>query len=130
MDGDMPMVRKTFAEGALDLAPGFPFNMALVVACEKASIKFDMSTSPSLMVYPMEGEAFAPELPKPNIGPSTETSGNLSDLGGYYNEIKYFIDCIKSGKTPTVLTPADARDAVRICLAETESVRTNQVVNL
>ncbi len=121
---------KTFAEGALDLAPGFPFNMALVVACEKASIKFDMSTSPSLMVYPMEGEAFAPELPKPNIGPSTETSGNLSDLGGYYNEIKYFIDCIKSGKTPTVLTPADARDAVRICLAETESVRTNQVVNL
>ncbi len=121
---------KTYAEGALNLAPGFPFNMALLVACEKATLKLDISSSPSLMVYPFEGEAFAPELPKPSIGQSTETSGNISDLGGYFNEIKYFIDCIKAGKTPDIVKPEDAREAVKICLAVTESAETNKVVEL
>ncbi|MHB0911957.1 MAG: Gfo/Idh/MocA family protein [Armatimonadota bacterium] len=121
---------KSYAEGTFELAPGFPFNMALLVACEGATFKFDMSASPSLMVYPFEGEAYAPELPKPNIGASTETSGNISDLGGYYNEIKYFIDCVKSGREPEVVTPKDAREAVRVCLAVTESAKTDQVVDL
>ena len=121
---------KSYAEASLNLGPGFPFNMALLVACEKATIKFDMSASPSLMVYPFEGEAYAPELPKSNIGPSTETSGNISDLGGYFNEIKYFIDCIKADKKLEIVTPEDAREAVRICLAAAKSAETDQVVEL
>ena len=118
------------SEGALDLANGFPFNMALLVACEKATLKFDISMSPSLMVYPTDEEAFAPEMAKPNIGSSTETSGNISDLGGYYNEIKYYIDCLKANKAPEKVTIEDAREAVRICVAEAKSVDTGEIVEL
>lgn len=120
----------SYAEGSLIMSETYPFNMSMVIACEKASIKLDSGADPSLMVYPNEGEPYAPELPSPEIGESTETSGNLSSLGGYYNEIKYFVGCLKEGKKPTVVTPEDGREAVKICLAITKSAETGQTVEL
>ncbi len=121
---------KSAAEGSLNLAPGFPFNMALLAACEKATIRFDSAASPTLVVYPFDGASFAPPLPDPNIGVSTETQGNIGSLGGYYNEIKYFLDCLEAGRKPAVVTPEEARESVRFSLAVAESARTGQVVKL
>lgn len=121
---------KSAAEGSLVLAPGFPFNMALLVACEKATIRFDSAASPSLVVYPFQGATYAPPLPAPNIGVSTESLGNIGSLGGYYNEIKYYLDCLEAGKHPDVVTPEAAREAVRLCLAVAESARIRRVVEL
>ncbi len=117
---------KSLAEGSLVLAPGYPFSMSLLVACEKATIRYDSGVSPSLVVYPMEGETFAPPLPAPMVSASTETQGNIGSLGGYYNEIKYFLDCLEAGKTPNVVTAEDARESVRISLAVAESARTGR----
>jgi predicted dehydrogenase len=121
---------KSLAEGSLVLAPSFPFNMSLLVACEKATIRYDSGASPSLVVYPMEGETFAPPLPEPKVSVSTETQGNIGSLGGYYNEIKYFLDCLEADKTPDVVTPEDARESVRISLAAAESARTGKTQKL
>ena len=121
---------KSFAEGSLVLAPTFPFNMSLLVACEKATIRLDSGGSPSLMVYPFEGEPFAPSLPAPKVSVSSDAQGNIGSLGGYYNEIKYFLDCLAAGKKPEVVTPQDAREAVRISLAVRESAITGNTVRL
>jgi predicted dehydrogenase len=104
--------------------------MSLLVACEKATIRFDSGASPSLVVYPMEGEPFAPPLPAPQVGVSTETQGNIGSLGGYYNEIKYFLNCVEAGRDPELVTPKDAREAVRISLAVRESARTGKTVKV
>lgn len=120
----------SFAEGSLDMSTNYPFNMALLVNCEKASIRFDMALDPSLMVFPTEGEPFAPELPDAGIGSSTETSGNISSLGGYYNEIKYYLECLKADKYPEIVTPQAARMAVKICLAAAKSVEQGGPVEL
>jgi len=121
---------KSYAEGSLIMSETFPFGMSLVVSMDKASIKLDSGAVPSLMVYPAEGEPFAPELPAPEIGASTETSGNLSSLGGYYNEIKYFLGCLKAGKQPDIVTPEDAKEAVRICLAVAKAAETGKEIEL
>jgi predicted dehydrogenase len=121
---------RSFAEGSLSLAPGFPFNMSLLVACEKATIKFDSGASPSLVLYPLDGPPYAPELPTPKIGVSAETQGNIASLGGYFNEIQYFTSCLVSGKKPDVVTPEEAREAVRICLAARESAITGKTISL
>lgn len=121
---------RSCAEGSLALAPAFPFNMGLVVACEKATIRFDSAASPTLMVYPAGAPAYAPPLPAPEIGDSTETQGNIGSLGGYYNEIKYYLDCLEAGRAPAVVTPETAREAVRFCLAAAESARTGKIVEL
>ncbi|MCE5315090.1 MAG: Gfo/Idh/MocA family oxidoreductase [Armatimonadota bacterium] len=121
---------RSFAEGSLIMSETYPFNMALIVSLQTACIKLDTGLDQSLMVYPNECEPFAPDLPSPEIGASTETSGNLSSLGGYYNEIKYFIECLKANKKPEVVTPEDGREAVKICLAVTKSAETGCVVDL
>jgi predicted dehydrogenase len=121
---------KSAAEGSLYLSPVFPFNMALLVACEKATIRFDSAASPSLVVYPFEGPAFAPTLPEPNVGVSSETQGNIGSLGGYYNEIKYYLDCLEAGQKPRIVTPEGARESVRFSLAAAESARTGKIIDL
>ena len=120
----------SYAECSLDLAPGFPFTMSLIVAAEKATIKLDSSASPSLMVYPVDGENYAPELPTQDISSSPESAGNISSLGGYFNEINYFVDCIIAGKKPEIVTPESARNAVRIVLAAAKSAKTGNAVDL
>jgi|YNPNPStandDraft_1061719.scaffolds.fasta_scaffold00003_35 predicted dehydrogenase len=120
----------SYAEGSLALSTPFPFNMALTVCCENGSIKFDMAVSPSLMVYPNDGEPFAPEVPEIEVGSSETTGGNISSLGGYYNEIEYFVNCVADGVEPEIVTPQSAREAVKICLAARESAQSETIVNI
>jgi len=115
-------------ESSLSLPADYPFTMALQVMCEKATITFDNRLCPSLMVYPVNGEPFAPTLPAPNLSAAGNAGGNISDLGGYFNEIKYFVDCVKSGVEPMIITAQDAREAVRLCLAVKESATTGKIV--
>jgi len=39
-------------------------------------------------------------------------------LGGYFNELQYFTNCLKSGKQPEIATLKEARDAVAMALRE------------
>ncbi len=119
-----------YAEACLAMSPTYPFTMSLLVVMEKGNIRLDSGLNPSLMVYPAEGEAFAPELPQADVKASTEATGNISSLGGYFFEVKYFIDCLKAGKKPTIVTPQAARDAVKICLAARKSAETGKAVEL
>jgi predicted dehydrogenase len=121
---------KSIAEGGWALPGTFPFNMALTVVCEKATFKFDMAASPSLMVYPEQGDAFAPEVPEPKVESTGDAGGNLSSLGGYFNEIQYYMSCVEAGRKPEVVTPQDAREAVRLCLAAREAAQSGKIVNM
>jgi predicted dehydrogenase len=121
---------KSFAEGSLDLSPSFPFTMALIVACEGATIKLDSGASPSLMVYPMDGDSYAPIVPEVSVGASAGGGGNISSLGGYFLEIKYFAECVKAGMKPEIVTPWTAREAVRLCLAARKSAENAVPINL
>lgn len=121
---------QTSVHSSLALKQGFPFNMSLTVACEKATIKFDSSADPSLMVYTDDAEPFAPELPEPMVDESSDHIGNIRALGGYFNEINYFLSCIRENRNPTIVTPETAREAVRLCLAVRKSVETGEIVEL
>jgi len=84
-------------EGSWDYPPSFPFEMSYIAAFEKATVVF--SSIHGLKVYPAEGESFTPELKKECLAQS-DTGGNISDLGGYYNELFYFVDCLNKNITP------------------------------
>ncbi len=49
---------------------------------------------------------------------SVEGGGNISDLGGYYNELKYFTDCLKAGKKPEKAGLATAAESVKFVREE------------
>jgi predicted dehydrogenase len=101
------------AEGDWIGDPAFPFEMNFQIFCEKATITYSSAKSPSLSVYPKEGGEEHPAFEPGD---------------GYHNEIHYFLDCIGKNITPTVVTPAEAREALVIAWAEIESVKTGKTV--
>ena len=117
------------AEGSLAMPEGFPFTNQLLVVCEKGSVQFDLTGSPSVTVRREGHPDEHPEVPTVDAG-TAEAGGNVSSLGGYLNEIVYFLDCIKYGRHPEIITPEEAAFAVMLSLAATESAETGQVVEV
>jgi len=44
--------------------------------------------------------------------------------------LKYFIECARTGKAPTVVTAQDGLTAVEICEAEERSIKERQIIKL
>ncbi len=59
---------------------------------------------------------------------SVNVGGNISDLGAYYNEDKYWIECLENDKYPEIVTPEDAIASLGIIFKEIESVKTGKEV--
>jgi len=106
------------AEGGWGFPAQFPFCMKYTALFEKGTLDYNCNNSPALMLYPADGgKPKAIKPPKPKVG-AAAAGGNISDLGGYYNEIKYFIDCLRKGEKPTITTPEDARDSLALVVKE------------
>ncbi len=120
---------KSSIEVSFGLPQGWPFQMALLVVGERGTIQLASTKSPSLVIYPASGGSHAPAVPKPT-GKASATGGNVSDLGGYLNEINYFLDCVRNDKVPDLVSLVDAREAVRICLAAQQSMESGEAVKL
>jgi hypothetical protein len=49
-------------------------------------------------------------------------AGNLSSLGGYYNELAYLTNCIANNKPLEVVTPESSRESLRLVLDEVAQI--------
>lgn len=92
----------------------YPFQMFFYVNLEHATLDFNWSRTP-LTVYLEDGTSYVPDL---------------SPLYGHTWEIDYFLDCIAHDTPPSIVTPMDARESVRLVLAEKEAVQSRQYVSL
>lgn len=50
--------------------------------------------------------------------------------GALREEFAYFFRCIREGRPPSIITPEESMEAVRVCLAAEESARTGKVIQL
>jgi len=98
-------------EGSWDYSSSFPFEMSYIAALEKATVVF--SSLHGISVCLANGERFCPELEKACLAQS-DSGGNISDLGGYYNELYYFIDCVNKGVHPVKAPLVDGARAVEL----------------
>jgi predicted dehydrogenase len=96
------------AEASWAVTAGHGFNMNFKVIFENATVVYDCSKTPAMMVYPADGDGFAPQLEPGD---------------GYSREVAHFFKCLKSGKCDPVLTPEQSRDTIKLVLAEKESAR-------
>jgi predicted dehydrogenase len=115
-----------FAEGSADCAPRFPFTMAYTAVFERGTLQYSNRLSPTLTLYHEDGEVTVPKLPNPLGEAATgyATAGlNITATSGYYFEQRAFLDCVRSGVFPSVVTPETGRDTVRLVRLEMESVR-------
>jgi predicted dehydrogenase len=103
------------AESTWRMAPAFGFEMSFVVVLERATILFDSTRTPAFRVLPAEAAAFTPEVP----------SGD-----GYSREVDHFARAIAGKPVEPVITPVEARDTIRLVLAEKQSAREGRRVAL
>ncbi len=57
-----------------------------------------------------------------------EMGGNVAGLSGYWEEIEYFIDCIRKDEFPEKVSPRSIRNSLAITLAVRESIDSMRVV--
>lgn len=111
------------AQGIWDISPSLQFQAGFRACFEDATVVFDSAKKPSLTVYKKDGTVEVPEL-TPEYEMDDDTAGiNISNLGPYYTEIKYFLQCVMDGK-PVELAPLEEGvKSVELALREWEAAK-------
>jgi len=103
-------------EGGWNLPARTPFRMAFRAIFERGAVIME---SGPMTIYEEGKEPVQPEFDKMEAA----GGGNISDLGGYYHELKYFADCIEDNAPFTVSTPASSRQSLATALEEIRQVK-------
>lgn len=101
-------------EGTWGLPGTHPFEATFRVVFEKGVVEnangkfmfYDDNEAKEIVIEKTEG-----------LGDGFE-GGNISDLGGYYNELVYFTDCAKNGKAVEKATVKDGVESLAFVLEE------------
>jgi len=108
------------SEGGWNYPEKWGFQMAFQAVYEKAVLDYDSSNGKGLMLCEGDQDPRPLEIAKPDAGESKIGEGNVSDLGGYYNQLKYFTDCLRNNEAPRIATLEDARASLALTLKEIE----------
>ena len=103
------------SEGGWNLPQGAPFRMEFRAVFERGAAIF---RDGELWIY---GEGTSRRFEAPHMEASG-AGGNLSSLGGYYNELAYFVDCISHDRMPQTVTPESSRESLRYVLEEIRQI--------
>jgi len=103
-------------EGGWNLPPKTPFKHAFRAIFERGAAIMDAGP---LTIYGADGVATVPEFGKMEAA----GGGNISDLGGYYFELKEFVEKVRSGEPFTVSTPESSLASLETVLAEIGQVK-------
>jgi predicted dehydrogenase len=104
----------TCSSGAVSMS-GRPFVHGFEIYLEKATLAFDSGGTP-LTVFTNDGKAEQPKL------------GDGDPIAAFTSELQAAVDGVTAGTTPPLLSGQLARDALALCHAECESVKTGQTV--
>ncbi|MGH7143100.1 MAG: Gfo/Idh/MocA family protein, partial [Planctomycetota bacterium] len=110
-------VQHVTAEGSFYPAPTFGFYMQYLALFEKATVTYDIAgfgeKKDVCVVHFPNGKNMVPKIPG---------AGN----DGWFEEIKYFTDCVAKGKKATISTVEDAVQSLEVIYAEEKSVRSGK----
>lgn len=118
------------AEGGWNYPADWGFQMAFQAVFENGAVEFDSGASPTLVATIGKGQKQALPFKAPGVGDSKTGGGNLSSLGGYYNELAAFIKSLEAGTPPTIATAPQATESLSTTLAEINSATTGKTIKL
>lgn len=118
------------AEGGWNYPKNWGFQMAFQAVFERAAVEFDSGASPTLTVTLGGGKKQPLPYKQPGAGESTTGAGNLSSLGGYYNELAAFVSCLEQKRQPQIATGDQAAASLATVLAEMQSATLGRTVKL
>jgi predicted dehydrogenase len=105
--------RVVTAEASWLMTPSFGFEMSFNIVLEKATIVFDNTRSPAFKVFPVDKDAFTPQVESED---------------GWSLQIAHFVRAVSGQKVPQITTPADSLNSLKLVLAEKQSAQTGKEV--
>lgn len=111
------------AEGIWDISPALKFQANFRACFENATVVFNSAQTPSLKVYKKDGTVETPELAQEYNATSDVAGINVSNLGPYFTEIKYFVECIQEGKEIETAQVCEGVKSVELALREWEAAK-------
>ncbi len=105
------------SEDGWDFPSSFPFSESFRVKFERATLVLNHE---GFHVYTEDGETITPEF-EAACDADLDVGINVSSLGEYFNELKYFTDTLIAGGTPDRVPLIDGINAVRLVWREIES---------
>ena len=104
------------AEGGWAMTPGFGFHMSYTVNFERATADYDLARGKEALRLCEEGR------------PARVIACEGAD--GYVGELRHLVECIQTGRAPSVVTARDGLQSIEICEAEEKSARLGRPVSL
>ena len=101
-------------EGTWDLPGSYPFTATFRVTFEKAVVE---NAGGKFVLYDEDGVREI-KIEKKTLAGDSYKGGNISDLGGYYNELAYFCDQASKGEKIEKATLADGVSSLEFLLRE------------
>jgi len=114
-----------YAEGSWDVPQKYPFTMEFIATFEEGTVEYNWRNEKAFVVYTNDNI----EYPKIELIQAEDAGGNISSLGGYYNELKYFIDCVDKNQPLRVVTAKDGRNSLEIVMLELRSAKEGKAIN-
>ncbi len=118
------------AEGGWDYPQNYRFCMAFEAVFADGVLAYNSNADVTLVLTRKDKETEVVRVEQPGPKESGTNSGNISALGGYFNELEYFTNCLKANKAPKIATIAQASDTIRVLCAELESARSGNFTAL
>ncbi len=118
------------AEGGWNYPSDWGFKMAYQAVFEEGVLEYDVTASPTLWLTRNGGKKEPMPIQKPQVGDSKASTGNISDLGGYFKQLDYFIECVARCVPNEVATVEQALQSVHIVECEVASARRRQTVEV
>lgn len=106
-------------EGGWNLPAGTPFKHAFRAIFERGAAIMDAGP---LTIFEDGKEPVVPEFPKMEAA----GGGNISDLGGYYFELKDFVEKLRSGEPFVISTPESSLLSLETALQEIEMAKSGR----
>ncbi|MBO5657668.1 MAG: hypothetical protein J6R94_05745, partial [Agathobacter sp.] len=103
------------AEGSWNYTSGMPFAQTFRVRLERATVV--LSEDGGLKLYPEQGGVILPEI---GAKEEMDMGINVSDMGPYLNEIKYFIETIEQQNFDGIVPLSEAIASFRLAKREME----------
>ncbi len=99
----------------------FPFSMYFCARFEKATVVHNSATG-EFMLYKEDGTGEEIHIEK-SFEASASAGGNVSSLGGYYNELEYFLKRLDDPTLPDIASLEEGAKTVKLVLNEIAQIK-------
>ncbi len=110
-------------EGVWNVSSQTPFQASFRANFEKAVLWYNGSETPSLAVYKDDGTLEHPELESEYDASDLSGEMNISNLGPYYEEIKYFTECVAEDRPVRRAPLSEGVKSVDLALRELNAAK-------